>query len=106
MTRAAVLIDLDDEEQRRWLTQLIAKLDGQRTEGASPPAPSAVQAAMDTFGDDVETWAPGECPRHHREWNDKGRGKFCPVKDNSGPVNANGFCTLKPGVVWNGKRIP
>jgi hypothetical protein len=48
-------------------------------------------------------WPPGDCPKHKRPWKDGKYGPFCSAKDES---TSKGFCEIKPGVTWNGKKVP
>lgn len=56
--------------------------------------------------DQAAEWPPGRCPRHDRAWISNARGLYCPAKATDGPHNPKGYCTLVPGQVWEGRRIP
>jgi hypothetical protein len=51
-------------------------------------------------------WPGGQCPRHNRDWLTGTRGLYCPAKADTPPNNRRGYCTLLPGQIWEGKRIP
>jgi len=123
MTRAAVLIDLDDEEQRRWLLQFIARkdreaLDGQRTgpqsgEAGPPASPDVTKQAREIFKDEVKEyppdWPEGACPIHgSASWGPSNWGGFFCASDANvnEPANKKGKCRLKSGYVYEGRKVP
>jgi hypothetical protein len=70
---------------------------------AVPDEPPHVAETFAPFATPSEFWAVGQCPKHLRPWKDGKFGPFCSAKDESGP---KGYCTLRPGDIWNGKNIP
>lgn len=52
-------------------------------------------------GTQIEEWPQGKCPKHDREWKKGTYGLYCTAKDPTGP---KGYCVLRPGDIYNGKR--
>jgi hypothetical protein len=67
------------------------------------PPNTAQQPPQATQSGDL--WPTGSCPLHGAEkWKEsKFGGYYCTAKDDS---QDKGYCTLKSGTVFNGKRIP
>jgi hypothetical protein len=78
---------------------LIATFDmtGAEAKESVPSAPVVAQEGGQ--------WPVGACPKHGPEhWDvSKFGGMYCKAKDDS---QAKGYCVLKSGYSWNGKRIP
>lgn len=53
-----------------------------------------------------DDWPAGKCPRHDRAFISGQFGLHCTAQDGPPDVNAKGYCTLAPGKVWQGRRIP
>lgn len=82
-------------------------------EGAGQPSPpasdepphSAVREAERVYAEDLESWPAGRCPVHGYEWKDRGHGPFCSAKAKPGePADKKGYCAVKPGAVYQGRR--
>lgn len=54
----------------------------------------------------AEFWPAGDCPVHKKPFQDGKYGPFCSGKGGDGPVNAKGYCDLKPGMVYKGRNVP
>lgn len=66
----------------------------------SAPAPvSTVPAATGTV--QIVDGPPGQCPKHLRPWKEGKFGLFCSSKDET---QDKGYCSLRPGDIFNGKR--
>lgn len=67
---------------------------------SAPQAPQTPAAPAQVYSG--EWWPAGDCPKHHRPWKSGNYGLFCSAKD---PDTQKGYCELKPGDIWNGKRL-
>jgi hypothetical protein len=92
--------------------QLVAMYESLNRSGAAaltvvPPetpaaAPQPIQTPPVQNGATEAVSGPeGQCPKHLRPWKDGQFGKFCSSKDDTQP---KGYCSLRPGDIWNGKR--
>ena len=84
----------------KTITISITVPDGVEVQVAgNAPAPANAEVSV---GD----WPGDECPKHGPDhWSEsKFGGYYCTAKDPS--QQPKGYCVLKSGVVWNGKRIP
>lgn len=71
-------------------------VDVQQQQAAGTSSPAAAAAS--------ESWPAGLCPKHQKPWTEGKYGPYCTAKDEQG--NERGYCSLKPGIHWNGKQIP
>lgn len=96
------------------IEQMTAFVGGQPAPHAAPAqlhvVPNAENATFPPFTPaqtaPLEFWPVGDCPIHHKPFQDGNYGPFCSGKGGNGPLNKKGYCDLKPGAIYAGKGIP
>lgn len=75
-------------------------VEGPASLHAAPAAAAGLPPQGAAAGPVVEG-PQGQCPKHLKPWRAGNKGPYCSAKD---PAGYNGYCSLKPGDVWNGQR--
>jgi hypothetical protein len=105
-----IVLTIEGEDWADVGLQLVAMYESLNRSGAAalvaPETPVAAPTPIQTppaqnAAAEAVSGPVGQCPKHLRPWKDGQFGLFCSAKDETQP---KGYCSLKPGDLYMGKR--